>query len=144
MRKPQPDVLIVEDNPGDVRLIVEAWQEGADRCRFSVVANGEEGLEFLRREGRYADAPRPALILSDLNMPQMSGIEFLAEIKKDEDLKRIPVVILTSSMAEQDIRHCYDLHANCYVVKPTDLDRFIRCMHAIKTFWFDHVLLPER
>jgi two-component system, chemotaxis family, response regulator Rcp1 len=143
MHKPQADILIVEDNPGDVRLIIEAWQEGADRCCFSVVENGEEGLEFLRRAGRYADAPRPTLILSDLNMPQMSGIEFLAEIKKDEDLKRIPVVILSSSMAEQDVRHCYDLHANCYVVKPTDLDRFIQCINAIKTFWFDHVLLPQ-
>jgi two-component system, chemotaxis family, response regulator Rcp1 len=143
MRERLPDILIVEDNPGDVRLILEAWQEAGDWCRLFVVENGEEGLAFLRRHGRYADAPRPALILSDLNMPRMSGLEFLADIKADEDLKRIPVVILTSSTAEQDLRHCYDLHANCYVVKPTDLDRFMQCMKAIQTFWFGQVRLPQ-
>jgi two-component system, chemotaxis family, response regulator Rcp1 len=144
MRERLPDILVVEDNPGDVRLIQEAWKEGGDWCRLFVAENGEEGLAFLRRSGRYTDAPRPALILLDLNMPQKSGIELLAEIKTDENLRRIPIVILTSSRAEHDLLQSYDLHANCYVVKPADLDQFIQCLKAIQTFWFDHVLLPQR
>jgi len=142
MRDQRLNILLVEDNPGDVRLIQEMWKESGARCDFCSVKDGEEGLEFLRRRGRYADAPRPAIILLDLNMPKKSGLELLAEIKADENLRRIPVVVLTSSRAQHDVERSYDLHANCYIVKPADLDQFIQCQKAIQTFWFDHVLLP--
>lgn len=144
MQKQPPDILIVEDNPGDVRLIQEVWKEGGDWCRLFVVVNGEEGMAFLRRSGRYAGAPRPSLIITDLNMPVKSGLELLAEIKADDALRRIPVVILTSSQAEQDLIQSYDLHANCYVVKPTDLDQWNERLNAIRTFWFQHASLPQR
>jgi two-component system, chemotaxis family, response regulator Rcp1 len=142
MRNPRPKILLVEDNPGDVRLIQEMWNEGGNWCDFFTAKDGEEGLAFLRRSGRYADAPRPVLIILDINMPKKSGLELLAEIKTDEHLKRIPVVVLTSSRAQHDLDRSYELHANCYIVKPADLDQFIQCQKAIQTFWFDHVLLP--
>src|ERR687884_1433856 len=116
------EILLVEDSPGDVRLTREALRDGKVRNNLSVVTDGVEALAFLRREGRYADAPRPDLILLDLNLPKKDGREVLAEIKADPNLRRIPVVVLTTSEAEQDIVETYNLHANCYVKKPVDLD----------------------
>jgi two-component system, chemotaxis family, response regulator Rcp1 len=136
------EILLVEDNPGDVRLTIEAMREGRVCNRISVAQDGIEALQFLRREGPYWDAPRPDLILLDLNMPRKDGREVLAEIKEDQDLKRIPVVILTTSEAEQDIVRTYDLHANCYVTKPVDLGQFLRVVRLIEDFWLSVVRLP--
>jgi chemotaxis family two-component system response regulator Rcp1 len=130
------EILLVEDNPGDVRLAVEALKESKMRHNnMSVVGDGVEALAFLRREGEYADAPRPDLILLDLNLPKKSGHEVLAEIKADEQLKRIPVVVLTASEAEQDITRAYDLHADCYITKSFDLDQFVMVVKSIEDFW---------
>jgi chemotaxis family two-component system response regulator Rcp1 len=130
------EVLLVEDNPGDVRLTVEALKESKMRHNnMSVVGDGVEALAFLRREGNYADAPRPDLILLDLNLPKKGGHEVLAEIKADEQLKRIPVVVLTASEAEQDITRAYDLHADCYITKSFDLDQFVMVVKSIENFW---------
>ncbi len=137
------EVLLVEDNPADVRLTEEALKEGKVRNRLHSVPDGVEALAFLRREGRYADAVRPDLILLDLNLPRKSGREVLGEIKTDRALRHIPVVILTSSEAEKDIAQAYDLHANCYVTKPVDLDRFIEVVKSIEGFWFSIVKLPS-
>jgi len=146
MRTPPPsrpiEVLLVEDNPGDVRLTREALKEGKVRNHLHVAADGVEALAFLRREGPHGDAPRPDLILLDLNLPRKSGREVLEEIKADPSLRLIPVVILSSSEAEQDILRAYDLHANCYVTKPVDLDRFITVVKSIEDFWFTIVKLP--
>ena len=120
------EFLLVEDNPGDVRLTREALSESKLRNNLSVVVDGVEAMAFLRREGAYANAPRPDLIMLDLNLPKKSGREVLAEIKADESLRRIPVVVITSSEAEQDIFATYNLHVNCYVTKPVDLDQFIK------------------
>jgi two-component system, chemotaxis family, response regulator Rcp1 len=136
------EILLVEDNPGDVRLTVEAMKEGRVSNRMSVAKDGVEALDFLRRTGPHADAPRPDLILLDLNMPRKDGREVLAEIKADPDLKRIPVVILTTSEAEQDIIKTYDLHANCYVTKPVDLTQFLKVVRLIEDFWLSVVRLP--
>jgi two-component system, chemotaxis family, response regulator Rcp1 len=138
------EILMVEDNPGDVRLTVEALKEGKVRNNFHAVEDGVEALAFLRREGRYAEATRPDLILLDLNLPKMNGREVLAEIKEDPDLKRIPVVILTVSQAEQDIVKSYNLHANCYITKPVDLDQFLEVVKSIENFWLTVVMLPPR
>jgi chemotaxis family two-component system response regulator Rcp1 len=138
------EILMVEDNPGDVRLTVEALKEGKVRNNFHTVEDGVEALAFLRREGRYAEAPRPDLILLDLNLPKMNGREVLAEIKEDPDLRRIPVVILTVSQAEQDIVKSYNLHANCYISKPVDLDQFLEVVKSIENFWLTVVMLPPR
>jgi len=138
------EILLVEDNPGDVRLTLEAFKEGKARNNVSVVGDGEEALAFLCREGKYADAPRPDLILLDLNLPKKDGREVLAEIKADEDLKRIPVVILTASKAEEDIIKSYDLYANCYIVKPGDMDQFFRIVNSVEDFWSTIVRLPAR
>ena len=135
-------VLLVEDNPGDVRLTKEALRDGKMRNSLSVVGDGVEALAFLRREGQYGDAARPDLILLDLNMPKKDGREVLEEIKRDPDLKRIPVVILTTSSAEQDILKSYDLHANCYIAKPVDLEQFITIVKSIEDFWLTVVKLP--
>jgi chemotaxis family two-component system response regulator Rcp1 len=130
------EVLLVEDNPGDVRLTVEALKESKMRHNnMSVVGDGVEALAFLRREGEYADAPRPDLILLDLNLPKKSGHEVLAEIKTDEQLRHIPVVVLTASEAEQDITRAYDLHADCYITKSFDLDQFVMVVKSIEDFW---------
>ncbi|MGO9571918.1 MAG: response regulator [Desulfomonilaceae bacterium] len=137
------EILLVEDNPGDVRLTEEALKEGKILNSLNVVADGVEAMAFLRREGKYTDAPRPQLILLDLNLPKKDGREVLAEIKKDQELKSIPVVILTSSAAEQDIVKSYNLHANCYVTKPVDLDQFIHVVKSIEQFWLTVVQLPE-
>lgn len=136
------EILLVEDNPGDVRLTKEALRDGKILNNLNVVTDGVEAMAFLRREGDYADAPRPELILLDLNLPRKDGREVLAEIKRDEELKRIPVVILTSSAAEQDIIKSYNLHANCYVTKPVDLDQFIGVVKSIEHFWLKVVKLP--
>ena len=137
------EILLVEDNPGDVRLTLEALKENRLHNHLHVVEDGEEAMAFLRRESDYADAPRPDLILLDLNLPKKDGREVLAEIKEDPDLKRIPVVILTTSRAEEDVLRMYDLHANCYVTKPVDLDQFIKVVQTIEEFWLTIVRLPE-
>ena len=138
------EILMVEDNPGDVRLTVEALKEGKVRNNFHTVEDGVEAMAFLRREGRYAEVPRPDLVLLDLNLPKMNGREVLAEIKEDPDLRRIPVVILTVSQAEQDIVKSYNLHANCYITKPVDLDQFLEVVKSIENFWLTMVKLPPR
>lgn len=136
------EILLVEDNPGDVRLTREALRESKLRTNLHVASDGVEALAFLRRAGRYAAAPRPDLILLDLNLPRKDGREVLAEIKADEDLRTIPVVILTTSRAEADIVRTYNLHANAYVTKPVDLDQFITVVQSIESFWFEIVTLP--
>lgn len=136
------EILLVEDNPGDVRLTQEALKEGEIPNNLSVVGDGEEAIAFLRKEPPYEDAPRPEIILLDLNLPRKDGREVLSEIKADEDLRSIPVVILTTSEAEQDIRRTYDLHANCYITKPVDLTEFIEVVQYIESFWLNIVRLP--
>ena len=138
------EILLVEDNPGDVDLAREALENGKLYNTLHVVNDGEAAMAFLRHEGKYTDAPRPDLILLDLNLPRKNGQEVLAEIKSDEELKCIPVVILTSSKAEQDILSTYNLHANCYISKPIDLDQFLKVVQAIKTFWVTIVKLPPK
>ncbi|WP_434346335.1 response regulator [Myxococcus virescens] len=138
------EILLVEDNPGDVRLTIEALKEGKVRNRLSVARDGVEALAFLRRQGAYADAALPDLILLDLNLPRKDGREVLAEIKVDPALRRIPVVVLTTSKAEEDILRTYDLHANCYIAKPVDLEQFISVVRSIDDFWLSVVRLPPR
>jgi CheY-like chemotaxis protein len=138
------EVLLVEDDPGDVLMTQEAFEEHKVRNRLTVVSDGAEALAYLRREGRYADAVRPDLILLDLNLPKRDGREVLAEIKKDEDLGRIPVVVLTTSAADEDIVRSYQLHANAYVTKPVDFDRFISVIRPIAEFFVSVVKLPPR
>ena len=136
-------VLLVEDNPGDVRLTREALKDGRLLNSVSVVGDGMEALSFLRREGKYAEAITPDLILLDLNLPKKDGRQVLAEIKADPRLRRIPVVVLTTSSAEEDILKTYDLHANCYITKPVDLEQFIRVIKSIEDFWLTIVKLPS-
>jgi CheY-like chemotaxis protein len=136
------EILLVEDNPGNVRLMVEALKEGKVHNKLSVVDDGEKALAFLRREGNYTNVMRPDIIWLDLNLPKKDGREVLAEIKRDSSLKRIPVVVLTSSKAEQDILKSYDLHANCYVYKPVELEQFVTVVKSIEDFWFTIVKLP--
>ena len=136
------EILLVEDNPGDARLAVEALKEGKVRNNIYHVTDGVEAMRFLCREGPYADAVAPDLILLDLNLPRKDGREVLAEIKEDPTLRLAPVVILTTSDAERDLVRSYDLHANAYVVKPIDLNRFIEIVQAIEDFWFSIVKLP--
>jgi chemotaxis family two-component system response regulator Rcp1 len=138
------EILLVEDNPGDVRLTKEALKEGKVMNVLNTVGDGEEALAYLRRQGAYAQAARPDLILLDLNLPRKSGREVLAEIKEDPELKRIPVVILTVSEAEQDIIKSYNLHANCYITKPVNLEQFVEVVKSIEDFWLTVVLLPPR
>jgi two-component system, chemotaxis family, response regulator Rcp1 len=136
------EVLLVEDNPGDVRLTKEALKEGKLLNQVTVVGDGVEALSFLRRQGKYADAAPPDLILLDLNLPKKDGRQVLAEIKTDPSLRRIPVVVLTTSSAEEDILKTYDLHANCYITKPVDLEQFMRVVKSIEDFWVTVVRLP--
>ena len=136
------EILLVEDNPGDVRLTMEALKEGKVLNNLSVVGDGVEALALLRREGRFADSVRPDLILLDLNLPKKSGLEVLADIKADEELRRTPVVILTTSQAEQDIVKSYNLYANCYISKPVDLGQFMEVVKSIEEFWLTIVKLP--
>ena len=141
MSKPL-DILLVEDNPADVRLTQEAFREGKILNNLTVARDGVEAMDFLRRRGSHAGAVRPDLILLDLNLPRKDGREVLAEIKSDPSLMRIPVVVLTTSRAEMDIVKSYNLHANCYVVKPVDLDQFINVVKSIDNFWLTAVTLP--
>ncbi len=136
------EILLVEDNPGDVRLTVEALKEAKVINHLTVVKDGVEALAFLRRQGSYTTAPRPHLILLDLNLPRKDGREVLADIKTDDNLKRIPVVVLTTSQDEQDVLKSYNLHANCYITKPVDLDQFVRVVRSIEDFWLGIVVLP--
>ncbi len=136
------EILLVEDNPGDVRLTQEALKESKVTNNLSVAEDGVEALAFLKREGKYADAPRPDLLLLDLNLPKKDGRELLEEIKADENLRRIPVVVLTTSKAEEDILRMYDQHANCYITKPIDFDQFIEVVKSIEDFWLTIVKLP--
>ena len=138
------EILLVEDNPGDVRLMTEAFRDSNVANRVSVVEDGEAAMAFLRRAGAYADAPRPGLILLDLNLPRKDGREVLGELKADERLRRIPVVVLTTSQAEQDILQSYDLNANCYITKPVDFEQFVHVVRHIKEFWLALVRLPAR
>jgi CheY-like chemotaxis protein len=138
------NVLLVEDDPGDVLITKEAFAENKVRNQLSVVNDGVNALQFLRREGGYADAPRPDLILLDLNLPRMDGHEVLAKIKSDSDLQRIPVVVLTTSDAEEDVLRSYDLHANAYVTKPVDFERFLRVVRQIDDFFVTVVKLPSQ
>jgi two-component system, chemotaxis family, response regulator Rcp1 len=138
------EILLVEDNPGDVELAREALETGKVRNTLHVVSDGEAAMAFLRRTGKYAGVPRPDLILLDLNLPRKDGREVLAEIKSDPDLKRIPVVVLTTSKAEEDILKSYNLHANCFVTKPIELNQFIKVVQAIEDFWLAIVKLPPK
>jgi two-component system, chemotaxis family, response regulator Rcp1 len=138
------EILLIEDNPGDIRLAEELFQEFEVHTRLSVVRDGEEAIACLRREGRYAATPRPDLILLDLNLPRKGGHEVLAEVKADPDLRRIPVIVLTTSSADRDITRSYELHANCYLTKPVELEAFIAVVESIKGFWLQIVKLPNR
>jgi chemotaxis family two-component system response regulator Rcp1 len=135
------DILLVEDNPSDVYLTEEALRAVGVSSRLHVAADGVEAMAFLRREGIHGEAPRPNLVLLDLNLPRKDGRRVLAEIKDDEALRRIPVIVLTTSNAPSDVVKCYDLHANCYIVKPVDFDQFETVIRAIEEFWFTYVTL---
>ncbi|HED01069.1 MAG TPA: response regulator [Proteobacteria bacterium] len=137
------EIILVEDSPGDVRLTREALRESEVRNNLHVAIDGVEAMAFLRREGKYANAPKPDLILLDLNLPKKDGREVLAEIKSDEHLRSIPVVILTTSQAEEDILRTYNLHANCYITKPVNFDRFVEVVRCIENFWLTIVKLPR-
>jgi CheY-like chemotaxis protein len=138
------EVLLVEDSPGDVRLTQEAFREANSRIHLHVASDGMEAMAFLRHEGNFHDFPRPDFILLDLNIPKMDGREVLACIKKDEDLKTIPTIILTTSSAETDIAKSYRLQANCYLTKPVQLDEFEGVVKSINDFWITRVKLPQR
>jgi chemotaxis family two-component system response regulator Rcp1 len=138
------EVLLVEDSPGDVRLTQEAFREANRAIHLHVAHDGVEAMAFLKREGTHADAPRPDLILLDLNLPKMDGREVLASIKEDESLKLIPTVILTTSTAEADIKISYELQANCYLTKPVQLDEFEGLVKSINDFWLTRVKLPQQ
>jgi chemotaxis family two-component system response regulator Rcp1 len=138
------EILLVEDNPADIRLAQEAFKDAKVHNILYTVEDGEEAMAFLRREGKYADASRPDLILLDLNLPKKDGREVLAEIKTDEHLKLIPVVILTVSKDEEDILKTYNLHANCYITKPIDFEQFMKVVKTIEEFWLTIVKLPPK
>ena len=136
------EILLVEDNPGDARLAQEAIREARMRNHLNWVLDGVEALTFLRKEGKHKQAPRPDIILLDLNLPRKDGRELLAEIKRDEQLKQIPVVVLTTSEAEEDISRAYRLKANCYIAKPPQLDDLVKIVKSIEEFWFRVARLP--
>jgi CheY-like chemotaxis protein len=136
------EILLVEDDPNDADLTIDALREGRVRNRISHVEDGVEAMAFLRRQGKYADAPRPDLILLDWRMPRKNGLEVLTEVKTDEELKRLPVVVMTSSDDDNDILEAYKRHVNCYVTKPVDLDQFKKVVRSIEHFWFSIVKLP--
>ncbi len=138
------DILLVEDNPGDIRLAREALKGSKVRNNLTVIEDGESAIDYLKRRGEYTDAARPDLILLDLNLPRKSGREVLAEIKNDDELKRIPVVVLTVSRNEEDILKAYNLHANCYVTKPLDFTQFVDITKSIEEFWLTIVKLPPK
>ena len=136
------NILLVEDNPGDVRLIIESLKESKRPTNLRTVKDGIEAMDYLHREGIFANEDRPDIILLDLNLPRKNGIEVLAEIKKDPGLKRIPVIILTASSADRDIINSYDLNANCYITKPVSLEQFTEVIKSIENFWLTVVKLP--
>ncbi len=136
------DLLLIEDNPGDVRLTREALREAPIAVNLSIAEDGVEALEFLRKQGKYKGAPRPDLILLDLNLPKMSGSEVLSRIKSDPDLKRIPVVVMTTSSEPGDVEKMYSLNANCYIAKPIQFEEFINVVQSIESFWLKTVILP--
>lgn len=136
-------VLLVDDNPGDVRLTMEAWKDAKVLVELHVAVDGVEAIEFLLRQGEFADSPRPDLILLDLNLPRKDGRQVLKEIKDDPSLKTIPVVILTTSASQVDIERSYLLHANCYISKPVDLEGFLKVVDSIEDFWLTVVRLPQ-
>jgi chemotaxis family two-component system response regulator Rcp1 len=138
------EILLVEDNPGDARLTLEAFKEGKVFNNLTVVGDGVEAMAYLRREGQYANSVQPDLILLDLNLPRKDGREVLAEIKSDEQLRNTPVIVLTTSAAEEDIARAYSRHANCYITKPVDLDQFLHVVQSIESFWLSLVRLPSR
>jgi chemotaxis family two-component system response regulator Rcp1 len=149
MKDPEDDgapiqVLLVEDSPGDARLTQEAFRAAANTMRLHIVADGVEAMAFLRREGIHADAPRPDLILLDLNLPKMDGRQVLAQVKEDDSLKLIPTVILTTSSSGEDILKSYELQANCYLSKPVQLDAFDELVRSINDFWLTKVKLPQQ
>jgi chemotaxis family two-component system response regulator Rcp1 len=137
------EILLVEDSPGDARLTREAFKDSKVLNNLHLVKDGVEAMDFLRKEGQHADAIRPDLILLDLNLPKKNGMEVLAEIKADPNLKRIPVIILTVSKAEEDILRSYNLHANCYITKPIELSKFFEAVKGIEDFWLAIVKLPD-
>lgn len=137
------DILLVEDNPGDIRLTQEALKEGKISNILHVATDGEQALDFLYKRGKHKDAPTPDIILLDLNLPRINGRQVLEQIKGHESLRRIPVVVLTTSTAEEDIVRSYDLHVNCYICKPVDMDQFIKVVKTIDEFWFSVVKLPK-
>ncbi len=138
------EILLVEDNEGDVGLVEEVFEEGRINNNLSVAEDGEEAMMFLRKEGQFANATRPDLILLDLNLPGKDGREVLKEVKEDDNLKKIPIVVLTTSKAEEDILKSYDLHANSYITKPVDFDQFINVIKSIESFWLEVVKLPSQ
>ena len=138
------DILLVEDNPGDVRLTKEALKDAKVLNEIYVAKDGVEAMDFLYKKGQFAEAPVPDMILLDLNLPKKDGREVLAEIKKDPKLKHIPVIVLTTSKADEDIIKTYNLHANAYITKPVDLNRFVEIIHALEEFWFTIVKLPPK
>jgi two-component system, chemotaxis family, response regulator Rcp1 len=137
------ELLLVEDSEPDVRLTIEALREAKVKNRLWVVEDGVEALDFLRQQGRHVDAPRPDLILLDLNLPRKDGRQVLKEIKSDDSLRRIPVVVLTTSKSEEDVLKAYNLHANCYITKPVDFNRFMEVVKSIEDFWLTVVRLPD-
>jgi CheY-like chemotaxis protein len=137
-------VLLIEDNPGDVRLTQEAFRESGDQIDLQVVMDGVEAVAYLMREKEYADSPVPDLILLDLNLPKWGGRQVLDKVKKDDKLKRIPIVVLTTSNASADVSACYDLHANCFINKPVDFDNFFLIIQRIQDFWLKTVTLPAQ
>jgi chemotaxis family two-component system response regulator Rcp1 len=136
-------ILLVEDNPGDIRLTIEVLKEGRINNELTIVTDGEQAIQFLRKEGEYAQAPTPDIILLDLNLPKKDGREVLAEIKTDEALLRIPVIVLTTSDAEKDVLNMYAHHANCYITKPVDFNQFIKVIKTFEDFWLNIVKLPN-
>ena len=142
-RMPVGLLLVVEDTQADARLLKESFKESGVLVNSTVVEDGEKAMAYLRRQGTFTDAPRPDLVILDLNIPRKHGHDVLLEIKSDPELKRIPVVVLTTSVAEEDVVKCYDLGANCYVVKPIDLDEYIRTTRALAEFWFTVARFPE-
>jgi chemotaxis family two-component system response regulator Rcp1 len=145
-RKPIPrapiEILLVEDNPGDIRLIQEAFKESGFSSRLSVARDGEQALAFLRQQGECSKSPRPAFVILDLNLPRKDGREVLSEIKKDKKLRQIPVIVLSTSTSSEDVQRAYDLHANCYVPKPLDIDHLVQLGRSLEEFWLSTAILP--
>lgn len=141
-RREPIEILLVEDNPGDIRLIQEAFKESGFSSHLNIARDGEQALAFLRQQGEYAKSPRPAFVILDLNLPRKDGREVLAEIKKEKGLRQIPVVILSTSTSAEDVLRAYDLHANCYVPKPLDIERLVQLGRSLEEFWLSTAILP--